>query len=138
MLTQEATPAMVKEWKKIYDENRDSLTPNRKTGKEIEDYLRTHYTVVSINTEEANRVVTDNILNNQVFKEKLSRGVMPSPVTYYVGDDKVFVGIDLVSGYIHVEGSVQLYDELFAYRGLDEVDLNNIFLVAEYVKCTKR
>lgn len=27
-----------------------------------------------------------------------------------------------------------LHDDLFVYRGLDEEDLKNIFLVAEYVK----
>lgn len=53
------------------------------------------------------------------------------------------MGIDLVSGEIHVECDdimkvVYLYDDLFAYRGLDEDDLDNPFLVAEYVKLTGR
>lgn len=48
----------------------------------------------------------------------------------------MFVGIDLVSGYFYVEGSEEIYDDLFAFRGLDERDLDNFFLVAEYVKCT--
>jgi len=37
-----------------------------------------------------------------------------------------------------VEGSEQIYDDLFAFRGLDEKDLNNVFMVAEYVKCIKK
>lgn len=31
-----------------------------------------------------------------------------------------------------------LYDELVAWRGLDEDDLNNYYLVAEYIECLER
>ena len=48
-----------KHHKKIYEENRTSLTPNRKTGIEIDDYLKTHYSVIPINTDEANKVVVE-------------------------------------------------------------------------------
>lgn len=74
---------------------------------------------------------------NPRLREKLPPGVMPKPVTYFVGNN-VFVGIDLASGYFCVEGSERIYDELFAFRGLDEKDLDNVFLVAEYVECAKR
>ena len=37
-----------------------------------------------------------------------------------------------------VEGSSRLWDELFVYRGLDLVDLDNFYLVAEYVECLKK
>lgn len=137
MLRQEATPEMVKKWKKIYDERRDTLTPNRKTGKEVEEYLRQHYSVTPVNTEDENQKVIYNIMHNRVFYEKLPKGVMPSPVTYYIQEHEAFVGIDLVSGYFCVEDSEKLYDELFAFRGLDEIDLENIFMVAEYINCTK-
>lgn len=137
MLTQEATPEMVKEWKQIYRQNRGSLRPNRKTGAELDAYLRSKYPVTPINTEEANQVVVENVMKNPCFREKLPPGAMPKPATYFVGNN-AFVGIDLASGYFCVEGSEQIYDELFAFRGLDEKDLDNVFLVAEYVKCAKR
>lgn len=34
----------------------------------------------------------------------------------------------------NIEEVMPLHDDLFVYRGLDEEDLKNIFLVAEYVK----
>ena len=136
LLTREATPEMVREWKQIYEEKRSSMKPNRKTGAEVDEYLRTKYSVTPINTDEADKIIIENIVNNQCFKEKLPDEVKPKPVTYYVGENKVFVGIDLVSGYFCVEGSEEIYDDLFAFRGLDERDLDNFFLVAEYDKCT--
>lgn len=134
MLTQEATPEMVEKWKEIYEEKRSSLKPNRKTGEELNEYLITNYSLTPIDTEEINKVVIENVLNNECFKEKLPKGVLPNPITYYVGKSQIFVGIDLISGYFYVEGSNELYDELFAFRGLDEKDLDNYFLVAEYFK----
>ncbi len=58
----------------------------------------------------------------------------------------VYVGIDINSGFFSVESepidlSVPIYDDLFLKRGLDEEDLQNYFLVYEYVslkdKCNK-
>jgi len=46
--------------------------------------------------------------------------------------------VELNSGYFLVEGSSLLWDELFAFRGLDEEDLKNYYLVAEYVACLRR
>ncbi len=37
-----------------------------------------------------------------------------------------------------VEGSSELWNELFAFRGLDEEDLKNYYLVAEYISCLKQ
>jgi len=53
-----------------------------------------------------------------------------------------FIGIDLSTGEFHIESEnieevMPLHDDLFVYRGLDEEDLKNIFLVAEYVKLTQ-
>ena len=90
------------------------------------------------NTDNANKVVVENIMNNEPFKEKLPQGVSLNPLTYYIEEDKAFIGIDLVTGYFCVEGSEKIYNDLFAYRGLDEKDLENFYLVAEYIKCTNR
>jgi len=138
MLTQEAAADMVEEWKKLYDEHRGFLYPNRKTGKELDAYVRDKYEVHPIQTKEADNVVIENIMCNRVFKEKLPDNMQPCPITYHTDEQKVFIGIDLVSGYFCVEGSEQIYDDLFAFRGLDEKDLNNVFMVAEYVKCIKK
>ena len=61
----------------------------------------------------------------------------------------IFIGVELETGYFLVEGverstgefcaekTERLYDELVAFRGLDEKDLGNFYLVAEYVGATK-
>lgn len=137
MLTKKATPEMIEEWKKQYKEKRGSLTPNRKTGIELDEYLKAHYPVSPLNTDYANKVVVDNIMKNEPLKEKLPQGVLPNPVTYLIEEDKVFIGIDLITGYFCVEGSEKIYNDLFAYRGLDEKDLENFYLVAEYREILK-
>ncbi len=52
-------------------------------------------------------------------------------------------GIDTESGYFQIESEnmklmEEIYDDLFLFRGLDECDLNNYFLVAEYVQILNR
>lgn len=37
-----------------------------------------------------------------------------------------------------INKSIEIYDNLFIYRGLDEEDLKNYFLVAEYIKLTQK
>ncbi|HEL8789176.1 TPA: hypothetical protein U0F70_000620, partial [Listeria monocytogenes] len=108
-----------------------------KTGCEIDEYFRGNYSFVSVNDKNAQETVIQNIINNESFKEKLSAGVKPKPMTYTIRDSNIFVGIDLISGYFYVEGSEEVYDDLFAYRGLDESDLKNFYLVAEYIRCKK-
>ncbi|EJT0853803.1 hypothetical protein NVW03_002813 [Listeria monocytogenes] len=137
MLTKEATPELIKEWQKIYYNHIDNLVSNRKTGFEIDEYFRKNYSFVSLNDKNAKETVIQNIINNESFKEKLSAGVKPKPMTYTIRDSNIFVGIDLISGYFYVEGSETIYDDLFAYRGLDESDLKNFYLVAEYIRCKK-
>lgn len=42
------------------------------------------------------------------------------------------------TGFLHIERSSELWDELFTFSGLDDVDLKNYILVVEYVNCLKR
>jgi hypothetical protein len=42
------------------------------------------------------------------------------------------------TGYLLVEGSSSLWDELFAFQGLDKNDIENFYLVAEYIKSLKK
>lgn len=81
-------------------------------------------------------MVWKNIMHNLPFAEKIPLHKEPQPVTYLM-DGQVFIGIDLVTGYICVEGCPKLYYDLFLYRGLDEKDLENFYLVSEYVHCAK-
>lgn len=66
---------------------------------------------------------------------------VPHIVAYKAGN--VLAGIDLVSGFFHVESeeireAQKVYDDLFVFRGLDERDLENYFLVSEYIRLKKK
>lgn len=141
MLTTEATPEMVAEWKQLFENYSADMQPNRKTGVEVDAYFRKKYPYQLLNSEEFCKVVESNIMQNDHVREKLPEGVLPEIRTYSI--DGVLVGIDLNSGEFHIESEdiekvAQIYDELFVFRGLDKEDLKNFFLVAEYVKLVKR
>ena len=155
MLIEETTPEMVKEWKAIHVEYRDRLSPNRKPAHEIVKYLRDTYPLEEITDASWGRMIIDNVMMNDPHKLKLPEGKDPFPIVFKIGNissgkrlyeqqDEIFkgspiiVGIDLETGFFHVEGSSQLWDELFAFRGLDQVDLKNIYLVAEYIHCLRK
>ena len=155
MLMQEATIEMVNEWKAVFAEYRDKLSPNRKSASEILEYLKSKYTVVESEDSSLKQAVVDNVLSSDCFSEKLPAGKKPHAAIFFVENveagktlydiqDDIFkgapiiAGVELETGYFQVEESSELWDELFAYRGLDLFDLENFYLVAEYVSCLKK
>lgn len=155
MLTQEATPLMIEDWKRTWGVYREKLRPGRKSGREILEYLRAKYPLTAQNGERAKQVVIGNVLNNAPFSARLPAGVSPEAAAFLVEDKEaghdlyahqdaifkgcpIFVGVELQTGYFCVEGSSLLWDTLCAFRGLDEEDLGNFYSVAEYVSCLKR
>ena len=143
MLTSEPTPDMINIWKKIYEDNKERLKPNRKSGSEVDSYFKNKYKPACFDSEEFREIIRENILQNQFNKDKLPQGKLPDIALYKVADGKVIVGIDLVTGFIQVEGEdisemVKIYDDLFVFRGLDGQDLTNCFITAQYVECLKR
>lgn len=140
MLTTEPTIEMIQEWKCIYNENRDKLKPNRKNGAEINDYFCNKYRFEKLDSLSFHDVVEFNIMKNESNREKLPQGAVPQIVAYKAKDSSVLVGIDLVTGFFHIEGKdinrvAEIYDDLFLFRGLDETDIKNYFLVAQYIQC---
>jgi hypothetical protein len=132
---------MIEEWKRIYDAHHSDLRPNRKTGKEVDRYFREKYPCQPLEHPEFRRMVALSIMENDFSKDKLPAGTFPDVQSYQTGN--VLVGIDLSTGEFHVESEdiedvIPVYDDLFVYRGLDADDLKNFFLVAEYVKLTRR
>ena len=119
------------------------------------EYLNQKYPLRELDSQAARQVVLSNITMNEPMAAKLSRDVQPKVVTFivenadagqalyedrpnvYQGAD-IFVGIELESGIFQVEGSSDLWDELLAFQGLDEQDLENYYLVSEYVSCLKK
>ena len=137
MLTTEPTAEMVAEWKRIFADHRALLTPNRKSGAEVDRYFREKYTHKIFDSPEFGEIAAFNITENAHSRSKLPPGRLPEIKSYQTGGARV--AIDLLTGEIHVESentaeAAAIYDDLFVFRGLDEQDLTNFFLVAEYVK----
>lgn len=132
---------MIKEWKRIFDENQRFMKDNRKTGIEVDSYFKNKYPFTTLESSEYADILTANIVQNEFNSKKLPEGKKPIIKTYRVDD--VLVGIDIVTGYFQIEceniqKTAPIYDDLFVYRGLDKFDLQNYFLVAEYVILTQR
>ena len=155
MQTTHVTDEEIASWKRIYAEYKSKLKPNRITGAALYAYLESRYPLRPLDDARANQVVVSNILENSCFARDLPPDALPEPVCctierngagakLYESQDEIFsgidifVGIDLASGYFTVEGSSLLWDELYAYRGLNEPELENYYSVAEYVSCLSR
>ncbi|WP_245920450.1 hypothetical protein ACKUB1_14310 [Methanospirillum stamsii] len=152
---QEPTPEMVRAWKETFETYRPVLKPNNKPIQDVISYLKQKYPVTERTEQTLLRVVIENVTLNEYNAQKIPAGKTPLALVFQVEDavsgknlyenqDDIFkgcaiiVGFELVSGYFMVEGSSQLWDELFVFRGLDEIDLTNFYLVAEYVACVKK
>lgn len=137
MLTAEPTSEMIAEWKRIYEAHHSTMKPNRKTGNEVDRYFREKYTYQNFDNAEFKEIAALCITENEFSRNKLPEGALPDVQSYKTGD--TLVSIDLCTEEFHVENinteeAASVYDDLFVYRGLDEEDLKNFFLVAEYVK----
>ena len=132
---------MIAEWKRIFEIYHSSLTPNRKSGIEIDQYFREKYAYQLFDHAEFREIASLNITENDYFKSKLPKDTLPNIQSYRTGN--VLVAIDLCTGEFHIESEnteevIQIHDDLFVYRGLDEKDLKNFFLVAEYVTLSQK
>lgn len=155
MLTQPATEEMLEQWKEIFQTFRPKLSPNRRTGEEVAAYLCQEYVVKELLEEQYWDAIAANVWNNACFSEKLPQGAKPKARVFCIQNEgkgarlyreqdaeflgmRIIAGIEIVTGYLYIEGSSALHDELFYYRGLDERDLENCFLVAQYVESARR
>lgn len=154
MLMKEPSPEMISSWRKTFALYRSRLRPNKKPAGEIISFLTGKYPATVIDDENIAVVVRENILQNEHDAKKLSAGSVPvvrafvientgSGSNLYLQQDDLFkgtriiVGIDLETAFFMVEGSSLLWDEICAFRGLDHEDLENYYLVAEYIACVK-
>ncbi len=155
MLMKEVTPGMVQAWKETYAIYRPMLRPNKRPVEELIAYLTGKYPVTELTDATVLEVVSANVTGNEWYAKKLPPGRAPDPQVFrveetgtgrelYDDQDEVFRGIRIIVGFdretgeFMVEGSSRLWDELFIFMGLDEHDLTNYFLVAEYVECLRR
>lgn len=152
MITQKVTKAKLDEWKKIWLQYRNTLKPNKKSGIELLEYLQNNYIMTEVYDQYLLDTIFDNVTMNIHYREKLPRGGVSSPRAFLlenVGVNKklycsqetsdkkiteIFVGIDIESGFYMVEGCTMLFDEVCAFIGLDEKDLENYVCVAQYIR----
>ena len=57
MLIEQVTPQMIQEWKRIFEQYKVKLKPNRKTGQEVVDYLLSKYKLTPVTDDKAKQVV---------------------------------------------------------------------------------
>ncbi|MDO9492575.1 hypothetical protein [Acetobacterium sp.] len=155
MLTTPATPAMIAEWQSVFKAYQSRLAPNRKSVDQVIAYLAEKYPLTALDTAAALAVVTGNITGNRPFAEKCPAGRPLQPLVFtiprqgggallyaqreaFYGDTPIMVGLEHETAFVMVEGSGELADELVAFAGLDEVDLNNYYLVANYIACMEK
>ena len=149
MLMKEPTLEMIEQWETVWQKYKDKLLPNRKSGVNILEYLTNKYPLREVQGKYT-QVVIDNVVLNKHSAKRIPKEMKPSAVAFiientgegrklYENQDEIFkgceifVGIELVSGNYHVEGSSLLWDELCAFQGLDEMDIENSFCVAQYI-----
>ncbi|MCI2161864.1 MAG: hypothetical protein LKK39_08120 [Oscillospiraceae bacterium] len=161
MITQEPTKEVFEQWKVVWMKYKDKLQPNRKSGVELLNYLQSKYALTEIYDKKATDAIIGNVTMNAHYAEKLPKGAIPIPKAFFLessgngkhfyrpenkdpldlwGGDitRIFVGIDIASGFYMVEGSTMLWDELCAFQGVDEKDLQNYVCAAEYIHSLKR
>lgn len=137
MITALVTKEKMDKWKRYFEKYASSMRPNRKTGREIDEYFRAKYPYQVLDSGEFCAVVEENVMANEYFREKVPPGMRPQIKSYMVGD--VYVGIDIESGEFHIEcGEIEkaapIFDDLFLYRGLDENDLKNFVMVGQFLE----
>ena len=161
MITKEPTKEMYEKWKSTWLQYKDKLQPNRKSGRELLSYLQGKYILTEIYGKDATDAIIGNVTMDKPYAEKLPEGAAPIPKAFFLenagdgeifykdenkdsadvwGGDitRIFVGIDLVTGFFMVEGSTMLWDELNAFRGLDDKDLQNCVCVSQYIYALER
>lgn len=147
-------PEMIEEWKNIYEQYKDKLYPDKKNVTELLNYLNQKYALTEIFDEKLDFVIKGNAAENPLLEYRPKRDMLKSRgfcinnsgagKTLYEKQDKIFagskiiIGIEYETNFFLVEGSSFLYDELTAFHGLNEKELSNYFLVAQYISCLSK
>ena len=63
---------------------------------------------------------------------------MPGFMPYDFSSQPIVIGFEFTCDYVFSEGSQKLSDEIIMYRGLSKEELDNIYLVADYIETMQR
>jgi hypothetical protein len=134
MLTSKVDEKKLKLWKELYKKYFDSLKPNRISGRDLNIYFQKNYSAENYDNVMFKKVVHLN--SKEYFHE--NAGDVNDIVAYTLNGD-IFVGIDLKTGFFHVESddvnkSIPIFDDLFITRGLSKDELQNFVIVGQYLE----
>lgn len=152
---QRPTQELIQEWKSVYEQYKSLLSANFKSVPQVIEFLQQKYPLQEDISEKFKNVVVANITMNEPFAAKIPNGKELNPMAFVVpnkgtasnlykkrheiySDSLIIIGMEFESGYIFVEGSDDLKDEITAFQGLDKDDLHNYYLVANYIRCLKK
>ena len=155
MIFAPATKELLEEWKQTHSIFASKLKPNKKDAKSVVEFITDKYNVEWVLDENLLNGISDCIIANRFISQKLNNDSKPRIVAFTIIKDEksytlynnqesmwekcpIFVAIDLETGWLQVEGSCELYDELFAFQGLDKLDIENIVRVSDYISCIKK
>lgn len=135
MITAPVTKAQLQQWKTLWQNHHAHMQPNRISGAQLDAYFREKYYPQVLENAEFSKVVCLNAMEQQ------DCSVQPIIMTYQT-QNGVLVGIDLSTGYFHVENDdivamAAIWDDLFVTRGLSAEDLQNYALIAQYILLKK-
>lgn len=134
MLRQAPTDALLAQWAQTAALYRPLLRANRVSAQALIQWIRARYPLRLCTQPWAAQVIVDNVMYNDCFAAKLPAGTAVQPVAFWVEctgagaelyrqqdaserGTPIFVGIDAVSGFFHIEGSHVLWDACYAFRG---------------------
>lgn len=146
---------IVKEWIDTYKKYSPMLEPNQKTITEVIDYIKSKYPMEENKSEKYKSVITSSITMNKKFAERTPNGKELNPIVFFIKNEgnaralyenqesiykdvPITIGMESETGFVLVEGSKELYDEIVAFKGLDSHELTNFYLVSNYVRCLKK
>ena len=155
MIFAPATKELVEEWKQTYSVFASKLKPNKKDAESVVKFITERYNVERVLDEKILNGISNCIIANSFISQKLKNNSYPRIVAFTIIKDEksaalynsqesmwkkcpIFVAVDLETGHLQVEGSCELYDELFAFQGLDKWDIENIVRVSDYISCIKK
>lgn len=146
---------LVHEWIDTYKKHSPLLIPNQKTITEVIKYMKLKYSMVEDKSEKYTSVVIKNITMNKVLAKRIPDGKELNPTVFLIKNEgnssdlytmrediykdvPIIVGMESETGFVSVEGSKELSDEITAFQGLDSDELTNFYLVSNYVRCLKK
>ena len=138
MITELVRKEKLTYWKELWRQRASSMKPNRIDGTALNGYFREKYAPTQFWDKRFEEVVKFN-LSERYGNEAADS----SDIVCYSVESDVLVGIDLNTGFFHVESEdiekcIPIYDDLFVKRGLDDEDLQNYVLTGQYIELSDK